>query len=204
MAGTTPTASAGVPLRQARARQQRSGRPSLKLVLFTLVVAALGATVGYAISRESAVAPSAATARPALPTPRPPLSPAEQSYIEAVWPIHTQVESISTRVALGTIFYTTHDLDRAELRTRLDTALATYRLADAQLRALQPPPSVISSHEAYLSALQLFQQSTIEMLKLFDDGSEQHLVAAYPLSLEGSNRIREVGVKLWPDEFPPN
>ena len=179
-------------------------RPSLKLALFTLVVATLGVTVGVAISRETAAPPSAASPRPALPTPRPALSPAEQAYVEAVWPIHTEVEASSTRVALGTIFYKINELDRVELRTRLDTALTTYRRAEAQLRALQPPSSLISSHEAYLSALQLFEQSTVEMLKLFDDGSDEHLVNAYPLSLAGSNAIREVGVKLWPDEFPPN
>jgi hypothetical protein len=204
MAGTISVGSAGLTLKRARARRPPPRRPTLKLALFTVVVAVLGATVGYAISRESTAAPAAATARPALPTPRPALSPTEQRYIEAVWPIHTQIEAVSTRVALGTIFYRTHDIDGAELRNRLETALSTYRLADTQLRALQPPTTQISSHETYLSALQLFQRSTIEMLKLFDDGSDQHLVTAYPLSLEGSNKIREVGVKLWPDEFPPN
>jgi hypothetical protein len=203
MAGTT-AAQAGLPLKRARPRPRRPGRPSLKLGLFTLVVAGLSATVGVAVSRESAATPTATVVRPALPTPRPALSAAEQSYIEAFWPIHSEVEASSTRVALGTIFYKTRDLDRVAFRTRLDSSLATYRRAEAQLRALQPPTSLMSSHETYLSALQLFQRSTLEMLKLFDDGSDEHLVAAYPLSLEGSNKIREVGVMLWPDEFPPN
>ena len=204
MVGPTPAAPAGLPLRQARARHRTSGRPTLKLVLFTVVIAVLGATVGFAISRESAGAPTTSAARPALPTPRPALSPAEQSYMEAIWPIHSDVEASSTRVALGIIFYKTRDLNGADFRNRLDSALATYRRAESQLLALQPPTSFISLHATYLSAVQLFKDSTIEMLKLFDDGSDQHLVTAYPLSLEGSNKIREVGVKLWPDEFPPN
>jgi len=202
--GDTTAATAGLSSRQARPRPRRPGRPSLKLGLFTLVVAGLGVTVGIAISRESTATPSAAVARPALPTPRPALSAAEQSYIEAFWPIHSDVEASSTRVALGTIFYKTRDLDRDEFRTRLNSSMATYQRAEAQLHSLQPPASLMSSHETYLSALQLFQRSSLEMLKLFDDGSDEHLVAAYPLSLEASNKIREVGVKLWPDEFPPN
>jgi hypothetical protein len=202
--GDTTAAQQGLPQIPARTRERRPARPSFKLVLFTLVVAGLGVTVGLAISRESAATRTTAVARPALPTPRPALSAAEQSYIEAAWPIHSEVEASSTRVALGTIFYKTRDLDAAEFRTRLNAAMATYQQAERQLRALQPPPSLTPSHESYLVALQLFQQSTLEMLKVFDDGNDEHLTTAYPLSLEGSNKIREVGVKLWPDEFPPN
>lgn len=202
--GDTTAAQQGLPQIRAHTRQRPPARPSLKLVLFTLVVAGLGVTVGLAISRESTTTPTAAVARPGLPTPRPALSAAEQTYIEAAWPIHSQVEASSTRVALGTIFYKTKDLDAADFRTRLTTALATYQQAEKQLRALQPPASLASSHETYLSALQLFQRSALEMLKVFDDGNDQHLVTAFPLSLEGSNKIREVGVQLWPDEFPPN
>jgi hypothetical protein len=39
---------------------------------------------------------------------------------------------------------------------------------------------------------------------MFDDGDEGHLLAAYPLSLEGSSKIREIGGGFWPDEYPPN
>ena len=202
--GDTTAAREGLPQMRARTQSRPPARPGLKLVLFTLVVVGLGVTVGLAIGRESTTASNSSVTRPALPTPRPALSAAEQSYIEAAWPIHSEVEASSTRVALGTIFYKTKDLDAADFRTRLTTALATYQRAEKQLRALQPPASLASSHETYLSALQLFQQSTLEMLKVFDDGNDQHLVSAYPLSLEGSDKIREVGVKLWPDEFPPN
>jgi hypothetical protein len=39
---------------------------------------------------------------------------------------------------------------------------------------------------------------------MFDDGREEHLIAAYPLGLEGTNKIREIGGRFWPEEFPPN
>jgi hypothetical protein len=50
----------------------------------------------------------------------------------------------------------------------------------------------------------MFEQSEIETLKMFEDGSDDHLVVASPLSLDGSNKIREVGARFWQDEFPPN
>ena len=56
----------------------------------------------------------------------------------------------------------------------------------------------------YLAAVRLFQESAVEANKMFKDGKEDHLLAAYPKSQEGSDKIREVGGKFWPNEFPPN
>jgi hypothetical protein len=86
----------------------------------------------------------------------------------------------------------------------VDAALATYRRAEERIQALQPPPSLAAAHDEYLAAVRLFQQSALEVLKMFDDGDDEHLLAAYPLSQEGSDKIREVGVKFWQDEFPPH
>jgi len=136
--------------------------------------------------------------------PRPPLTRAEEAYIRALWPIHGDVERSTVRMSLGQIFYKTNDLGRKDLKARVDEALLTYRSAETRLRALQPPPSLQSAHSDYLGAVRLFQRSALEVLKMFDDGGEEHLRAAYPLSQEGSDKIREVGAKFWPDEFPPN
>jgi hypothetical protein len=179
--------------------------PNLKIVLFTLTVAVLGVLVGVAVAREAA--PSAQVARPsrpALPTPRPPLAADEQRYIEALWPIHTNVERTAVRVALGASFYKLQDLSRADLKARLDDALVAYRGAEQRLRELQPPESLRARHAAYLSAVQRFEESTLEMLRMYDDGSDEHLTKAFPLSLKGSDEIREVGESFWPDEYPPN
>ena len=94
--------------------------------------------------------------------------------------------------------------ERAELRTRLEDALAEYRTADQRLRTLQPPQSLAGRQEAYLSAVQLFEESTVEMLRMYDDGNDEHLARGFPLSIEGSDKIREVGQEFWPDEYPPN
>ena len=187
------------------ARAARSRAPSVKLVLFMLVIAALLGLVGFAVSREAVPSTQdAATARPALPTPRPARAAGEQSYVEALWPIHTSVERAAVRVALGASFYRLQDLSRAELRTRLQDALAAYRTADQRLRGLRPPASLQARHQAYLDALHLFEESTVEMLRMYDDGSDEHLTKGFPLSVEGSDKIRDVGEEFWPDEYPPN
>jgi hypothetical protein len=177
----------------------------LKLALLGLVLVTLGAIIGFSISREVA-APVDLTGGATAPriAQRPALNPDEQAYVEALWPIHTEVEVAAERVALGSIFYKTSDLDRTELKSRLEQALASYRAADDKLRTLQPPASLQDSHASYLSAVGLFEQSAVEMLKMFDDGSEDHLKAGYPLYQDGTNKIRDVGGRFWPDEFPPN
>jgi hypothetical protein len=183
----------------------RRGRSTLKVAVFSVVLIALGAIVGFAISHELASpAPTATGAQPLRVASRPALSPDEQAYVEALWPIHTQLEVAAERVALGTIFYKSNDLDRAELKVRLEEALSSYRSANEKLLALHSPASMQSSRDGYVSAVRLFEDSTAEMLKMFDDGSDEHLVAAYPRYLDGTNKIRDLGGAFWPDEFPPN
>lgn len=185
-------------------RRQSAGRTGLKLAVLVIVLISLGVIVGFSLSRELD-GTLAGTASSTLRVPsRPALTSEEQAYLEALWPIHTNVEVAAERVALGAIFYKTSDLDRTELKARLDEALTYYRAADDKLRQLHPPESMRTSHEGYLSAMSAFTQSTIEMLKMFDDGNEDHLRIGYPLYLDGTNRIRELGGKFWPDEFPPN
>ena len=107
-------------------------------------------------------------------------------------------------MSLGKIFYKIDDLPKADLKARVDAALATYRRAEARIGALQPPPSLRRAHDDYLAAVVLFEKSALEVEKMFDDGNDEHLLAAYPLSQEGSDKIREIGVRFWQDEFPPN
>ena len=91
-----------------------------------------------------------------------------------------------------------------ELGTRVKEALASYQAAEKRLHALEPPTSLRSEHEEYLLAVRLFKESAAEVLEMFSDGSDAHMLAAYPKSLEASNKIREVGGKFWPHEFPPH
>ena len=172
--------------------------------ILVLVIVSLLGVLAFALSSELITTARPMAARPALRPPRPALSPAEESYIRALWPIHGSVERSTMRMSLGQIFYKTEDLSRAKLKIRVDEALLNYRRAESGLRALEPPASLQTAHEEYLEAVRLFQQSAVEVLKMFDDGRDDHLLAAYPLSQKGSDKIREVGGRFWPGEFPPN
>jgi hypothetical protein len=204
MGATSSLASREAHLKHDASRRHR-GRPSLKLALLSVVLVGLGTIIGFSISRETArptAAPSGA--QPLRVASRPALKPDEQAYVEALWPIHTQLEVAAERVALGTIFYKSDDLDRAGLKARLEEALSNYRSAGEKLLALRPPASMQKSHDGYVAAVSLFRDSTAEMLKMFDDGSDDHLLVAYPGYLDGTNKIRDLGGTFWPDEFPPN
>jgi hypothetical protein len=206
-AASGPPWSNGVGSRPpARAPVARRGRGLRTSLLWAAALALLGIVV-FAVSREATVAgrrPAPALARPATAPPAPAFTPAEEAYIRALWPIHGDVERTTVRMSLGQIFYKIDDMDRPALKGRVDEALATYRRSEARLRALEPPASVQRDHEQYLAAVRLFQQSAIEVLRMFEDGRDDHLVSAYPLSQEASDKIREVGIKFWRNEFPPN
>jgi hypothetical protein len=181
--------------------------PSRKGAGFAAVVLLLLGIVAFGIIRETPTTgreAAPALSRPAAGPPRPAWTRAEEAYIQALWPIHGDVERSAVRLSLGKISYKTGELGKADLRARVDAALATYRRAEERIQALQPPPSLAAAHDEYLAAVRLFQQSALEVLKMFDDGDDEHLLAAYPLSQEGSDKIREVGVKFWQDEFPPH
>ena len=175
-----------------------------KSLILGAIVVSLVALAVFAMMRETGSGSSPTTARLAAQPPRPALTAAEEQYIRELWPIHGDVERSTMRMSLGQIFYKTRDLGRAELGTRVTEALATYQAAETRLRAMEPPTSLRSEHEEYLSAVRLFKESASEVRKMFTDGRDEHMLAAYPKSQEGSNRIREVGGKFWPHEFPPN
>jgi hypothetical protein len=179
----------------------------VKGTVLAVTVLALVGMVVFAVIREATTTghgPTSALPRPAATPPPPAFTRVEEAYIQALWPIHGEVERSTVRLSLGKIFYKINEMGPAELKGRVETALATYRRAEAGLNALQPPPSLERAHNDYLAAVRLFQQSAVEVLKMFDDGNDEHLLAAYPLSQEGSDKIRAVGAQFWRDEFPPN
>jgi len=175
-----------------------------KTIVLGLLVVGLVSVLAFATTREISrtVTPVTAPA-PARPM-RPALSQVEEAFIKALAPIHGDVQRSLMRASLGQILYKTSDVSRADLRTRMEQALLTYRRAETSIRALQPPASFRNDHQIYLTAVRLLQESAVEAMKMFKDGSEGHLLAAYPKSQEASDKIREVGGKFWPNEFPPN
>jgi hypothetical protein len=179
----------------------------VKGIALAMTILALVGMVVFAMIRETTTTghvPTSALSRRAATPPPPAFTRAEEAYLQALWPIHGAVERSTVRLSLGKIFYKINEMGPAELKGRVDTALVTYRRAEARLNVLQPPPSLERAHNDYLAAVWLLQQSAAEVRKMFDDGNDAHLLAAYPLSQEGSNKIRAVGAQFWRDEFPPN
>ncbi len=183
---------------------RRPGVLIVGAVVASLVIASVAWLVPFAPRNEAGVSAAFVNAALVAKARRPALTAAEEKYIRELWPIHGDVERSTMRMSLGQIFYTTRDLSRADLGTRVKEASATYKAAEARLRALEPPASLRTEHMVYLSAVGLFRESTAELLKMFSDGRDDHMLAAYPKSQEASDKIREVGGKFWPHEFPPH
>jgi hypothetical protein len=183
--------------------QAPSGRslPPQRLVLWGAVALALVAAA-FVLHRHATRPDVAAVAEQAAHAARPAFTAAEEQYIRALWPIHGDVQRSAVRVTLGQIFYLTQDQSREELGKRVEEALASFGTAETRLLALQPPASLVADHDAYLAAVRLFRQSAVEVQKTVADGREEHLQVAYPKSQEASDKIREVGGKFWPHEFP--
>ena len=178
---------------------------SFMIVMFALAAVAIGAVfIAHQSDQRSlrnggatAVATSARPARPAL-------TGEEESYIRAHWPIHGDVERNAMRMSLGQIFYKTNDLDAPELKARVEQALSVYKNAKTRIQGLEAPASLRAQHDDYLAAVRLFEESANEIMKMFSDGRDDHLLAAYPKGQAGADKIREIGGKFWPNEFPPH
>jgi len=175
-----------------------------KMAIFGLVVLGLVGVLIFATSREVIRTATPGTATPPARPTRPALSPVEEAFIQALWPIHGEVQRSLLRTSLGQILYKTNDLSRAELKTRMEQAQVVYGRAETSIRALEPPTSLRNDHQIYLDGVRLLRESAVEAMKMFKDGREDHLLTAYPKSQEASDKIREVGGKFWPNEFPPN
>src|SRR5262245_26596109 len=168
------------------------------------VVLGLRGPPAFLPNREASVGVTATAVQRTTEAPRPARTAAEEQYIRDLWPIHGDVQRSTMRMSLGQIFYLSKDLSRDELQLRVTDALAVYRAAEKRLRALEAPVSLRNEHETYLAAIGLFRDSATEVLKMFTYGRHEHMTAAYPKGQEGSDKIREVGGKFWPHEFPPH
>jgi hypothetical protein len=176
----------------------------LTFVVIALAAFAAGALIffkpGEGALRDGDAAAMVAAAKHA----RPALSADEERYIRALWPIHGDVERSSMRMSLGQIFYANKDLDARELKARVEHALGVYKSAQARIQRLEPPASLRAQHDEYLAAVRLFEESATEVMKMFTDGREDHLMAAHPKGQAGADKIREIGGKFWPQEFAPH
>jgi hypothetical protein len=181
------------------------GRPPVKLALLGVVLLGLVGIVAFAAVREARTTGrlAAPSARPAL-TPRRALTAIEERYARALWAVHEDVKGSAFRMTMGGLNYKIGDISHAELQARIQQVAEVYRGAEGRVQALDPPPSLRQVHEDYLEALRLYRRSAEEMLRTRDDGRDDHLVTALPLSQEASRKLLLVGNVIWPGEYVPN
>ena len=136
--------------------------------------------------------------------PRRALTAAEEKYARALWSVHEEVKGSAFRMTMGGLNYKIGDISHTELQERIRGVAEAYRRAEGRVQALDPPPSLRQVHDDYLDALRLYQRSADEMLRTRNDGRDDHLVTALPLSQEASRKLLLVGNLIWPGEYVPN
>lgn len=171
-------------LRSRRRHYDRSHRLSIRLAVATITAVGVVGFIGANLQARSSPIDSARLD--------------QQRYLQAVWPIYTDLEVNATRMGLAAALFENEDIDRIELVSRLDAALVSFRRADDQLGALQPPAELDSVHEGYLQGLGLYERAALEMRKAGEDGDESHIATGVTLMLEGIARVHALANRFWP------
>jgi len=194
----------------ALASARTSPRFGLKQIAMGFLLLALGTIAALAMVREgrhaSAPAPSAAATGGAFAghAERPALSPQEENYAAGLWPIHQQTKTTAVQMTFAGLAYKLGDIDKAAVKERVAPLTKVFRDARAQASRLQVPASLEKQHQQYLAALKLYEDASVEMVKVARDGKEEHLVAAQKMSYTASEDSLRVGDALWPGEYKPN
>jgi hypothetical protein len=133
-----------------------------------------------------------------------PLSAEEEAYATALWPIHSEVKLAAVRMIFAGLAYKTEDHDAKKLRDKVQPLTRTFENAGRRVARIQPPDSLQEAHKSYVQAVKLYSSATREMIKVADDGRDDHLILAQQRSEEASLAILKLSDVLWPGEYKPN
>jgi len=187
-----------------------SSRFGFKQLAIGGLLLCLGAVAAFAVVhevRKSAPSPAAATAAGGAyggHQERPALSAAEESYAADLWSIHSLVKTTAVQMTFAGLSYKMGDIDRKAVKERVTPLIKVFRDARLQAAQLKAPPSMEAEQKKYLDALKMYEDASVEMVKVAQDGKDDHLVAAQKLSYAASEDLLRVGDALWPGEFKPN
>lgn len=170
-----------------------------------IVVIALMATILFAVQREfrstAVVSPTATiTAAHAAHA----LTPAEDAYADALWPIHSELKLNAVKMSFAGLSYKTEERSLAKLEAKLQPLIEGFKAATLKARGLDVPTSLQKVHDHYLEALALYESASIEMAKVALAGDEAHLLDAHVMSLRAAENLLRVGEALWPAEHKPH
>lgn len=138
------------------------------------------------------------------PAARPARTADEEAYALALWKVHQSVKTHAARMAFAGLYYKIGEIDRQEVKNRVAPLTDLYRQALDQARAITAPQSLQVQHQRYVEALQLYQQASIDMIKVAEDADDAHLLQAQTQSERASTVVLEIGEELWPGEYKPN
>ncbi len=128
----------------------------------------------------------------------------EEAYSLALWRVHDKVKTSAVQLSFAGLSYKLKEIDREGIRAKIAPQLEIYRSAHADIAKLVVPASMKELHGTYTHAVQLYEQASAEIIKVADDGDEQHLMNAHNDTNKAATLLLKVGSELWPGEFKPN
>ncbi|MBN9511593.1 MAG: hypothetical protein J0I21_21095 [Alphaproteobacteria bacterium] len=184
------------------------GMSRSSLLVLSAVVAGLIAIAGAALWQEIApgrvAAPALATIG-TVPAAPPPLSADEETYAEALWPLHQEiVEASAGRLTSAGLAYAIDDHDARRLAAKVAPIRDTFHATREKVAAIPAPASLQAMRDRYLELLGLYEESATEMLEVARDGDDGHLIDAQRKSERAAEYLVKVGDVLWPGEHKPN
>jgi len=141
---------------------------------------------------------------PGLAPERRAFSADEEAYSVALWRVHDKVKTSAVQLSFAGLSYKLKEIDRQGITAKIAPQLEIYRRARADIAKLIVPASMSQLHRTYTEAVQLYEQASAEMIKVADDGDEQHLLNAHNDTNKAATMLLKVGGELWPGEFKPN
>lgn len=131
-------------------------------------------------------------------------SAAEEAYSVALWRVHDKVKTSSVQLSFAGLSYKLKELDRAGVKAKIAPQIDIYRDALQGIDRLSVPDSLKELHQTYKKAVTLYADASTEMVKIADDGNEQHLLDAHSKTAQAATLLLKVSAELWPGEFKPN
>lgn len=134
----------------------------------------------------------------------PALSPDEEAFAAALWPIHSEVKLSAVRMTFAGINFKTDHGDARRLHDTVFPLIGALEASRERARLLSPPASLAGAHADYVGAIQDYAAAAREMIRIADDGNNEHLVIAQRRSELASTALLKLSDVLWPGEYKPN
>lgn len=180
--------------------------PFKGIATLALLVGLTGIAAFAGLREYRSATPPAPAANPAfLAEPQhPALTPEEEAYAAALWPIHSEVKLAAVRMTFAGLNYKTKDQDRKTLQSKVQPLTPVFESAARNAGRLAPPPTLADAHASYLAALTDYAAASREMLKIVGDGRDEHLIEAHRKSERAGIALLKLSDVLWPGEYKPN